>query len=100
MKIGMLVLLAALGGSGLAYAQDAQHGPETPEQLAVRAEVTKVCAGDMQAICGGQTGRAGRTCLDQNPTKVTPVCKAALDKLPKAPAPATPATSKPADGHG
>ncbi|RAK58880.1 hypothetical protein DJ021_03215 [Phenylobacterium hankyongense] len=95
MKIGMLVLLAALAGPGLASAQDAPHGPETPEQLAVRAEVTKLCAADMQTICGGQTGRAGRACLDQNPTKVTPACKAALDKLPKAPARPGAPTPKP-----
>jgi hypothetical protein len=99
MRIGMLVLLAALGGSGPADAQDGPHGPETPEQLAVRAEVTKLCAADMQTLCGGQTGRAARTCLDQNPTKVAPECKAALDKLPKAPPRAAPALSKPADSH-
>jgi hypothetical protein len=89
MKFGLLVVMAALGGAGAVYAQQEQHGPgpETPEQLAVRAEVDQACAMDMKTICGGQTGRAARTCLDHNPAKVSRPCQTALDKLPKAPAP-------------
>jgi hypothetical protein len=86
MKIAILALVTALAGSGMAYAQQGPHGPETPEQLAARAEVTKACAADMQTICGGQSGRAARECMDQNAAKLAPACKAALEKLPKRPA--------------
>jgi hypothetical protein len=91
MKLGALMMMAALTAAGLAQAQAPDGGP-APDRQAARAAMMKACDSDIKSLCADKQGREVMMCLRSNSTKVSSGCSDAMAKMPaRAPGGAPPA---------
>jgi len=80
MKIGTIVIAAALLAASAAQAQPPAPSPEVQ---AARDAMRKACADDQKSLCGDKQGREVFACLRSNADKLSAGCKDAMAKLPR-----------------
>jgi hypothetical protein len=95
MKPTLFITLAALAFAGVAAAQDRDGagGPSSRTTTARPTSLRQACENDAQSLCAGTQARERSLCLLKNLERLSPACKAALDKT--APRQQTPTTQPP-----
>jgi len=81
MKVGALLMMAALATAAAAQAQAPAGGGSTDRQAA-REAVMKACDSDIKSLCADKQGREMMMCLRGNSTKLSAGCSDAMAKMP------------------